>query len=370
MTTIEERIRQLRNLLTQRDLPSLLVSAPINRRYLSGFTASYGWLLITDTEAFVLTDSRYLIQAGREAPSFASRQIINPGKTLPEVVLELGRDLALDRLAFEAGHTTVADYDRLVAGLGDVVALLPTEGLVEELRTIKDETEITAMRRAITITDQVMEAVTPQLRPDHTERQAVWLFEKTLREAGAEGPSFPIIVAAGPNAALPHHRPGDDLLGEGRTIIIDMGAHLDGYNADLTRTIVIGQPDERFWNIYNTVLEAEQQAIAGVRSGVRAHVVDAIARDLIAAAGYGDHFGHGTGHGIGMNVHETPFLRWATPGGTSAALKAGMITSVEPGIYLEGWGGVRIEDLVLVTEEGCEVLSKAVKMEKLSGCNL
>lgn len=159
-------------------------------------------------------------------------------------------------------------------------------------------------------------------------------------------------------------------MGEGRTIIIDMDAQLDGYNADLTRTIVIGQPDERFWNIYNTVLEAEQQAIAGVRPGVCAHAVDAIARDLIAAAGYGDHFGHGTGHGIGMNVHETPFLRWTTPGGTSAALKAGMITSVEPGVYLEGWGGVRIEDLVLVTEDGCEALSKAVKMEKLSGCNL
>lgn len=362
MVLMEHRLQRLRGVLAERDLPGLLVSAPVNRRYLSGFTASYGWLLITQAGAFVLTDSRYLIQAGREAPGFAPHQIINPGKTLPEVVLELGRELGLARLAFEAAHTSVADYERLAAGLGAAVTLVPTEGLIEELRTIKDATEIAAMRRAIAITDEVMEAVVPQLRPEHTEREAVWLFEQALREAGAEGPSFPIIVAAGPNAALPHHRPGDDLLGAGRTIIIDMGAHLDGYNADLTRTIVIGQPDESFWAIYNTVLEAEQRAIAGVRPGVRAHEVDAIARDLITAAGHGEHFGHGTGHGIGMNVHETPFIRWTTPGGTSAELAAGIITSIEPGIYLEGWGGVRIEDLVLVTADGCEVLSKAVKM--------
>lgn len=356
------RIERLRAVLAEADLPGLLVSAPVNRRYLSGFTASYGWLLITQADAFVLTDSRYLIQAGREAPGFAARQIINPGKTLPEVVLELCQEFGVARLAFEAGHTTVADYGRLAAGLGEAVALVPTEGLIEELRMVKDDVEIAAMRRAIAITDAVMEAVVPQLRPNHTERQAVWLFEQALREAGAEGPSFPIIVAAGPNAALPHHRPGDDRLGEGRTIVIDMGAHLDGYNADLTRTVVIGQPDARFWTIYNTVLEAEQRAIAGVRPGVRAHEVDASARDLIAGAGYGDHFGHGTGHGIGMNVHETPFLRWTTPGGTSMPLEAGMITSIEPGIYLEGWGGVRIEDLVLVTDDGCEILSRATKL--------
>lgn len=359
---MKDRIRRLRDALAERQLLGLLVSAPVNRRYLSGFTASYGWLFITQADAFVLTDSRYLIQAGREAPGFAARQIINPGKTLPEVVLELCQELGVDRLAFEAGHTTVADHGRLTAGLGEAVALQPSEGLIEELRMVKDEVEIAVMRRTIAITDAVMEVVVPLLRPEHTERQAVWLYEQALRQAGAEGPSFPIIVAAGPNAALPHHRPGNDLLGEGQPIIVDMGAHLGGYNADLTRTLVIGRPDERFWTIYNTVLEAEQRAIAGVRPGVRAHEVDAIARDLITAAGYGDHFGHGTGHGIGMNVHETPFLRWTTPGGTSIPLETGMITSIEPGIYIEGWGGVRIEDLVLVTDGGCEILSQAVKL--------
>lgn len=356
------RIGRWQPALAETDLLGLPVGAPVNRRYLSGSAASYGWLLITRTNAFVLTDSRYLIQAGREAPGFAARQIIHPGKTLPEVVLELCQEFGLDRLAFVAGHTTVADHGRLAAGLGDTVALEPTEGLVEELRMVKDETEIAVMRRAIAITDAVMQAVVPQLRPEHAERQAVGLFEQALRKAGAVGPSFPIIVAAGSNAALPHHRPGDDLLGEGQTIIIDMGAHIDGYNTDLKRTVVLGQPDERFWAIYNTVSEAEQRAIAEVRPGVRAHEVDAIARDLITAAGHGNHFGHGTDHGIGMDLHEAPFLRWTTPGGTSIPLETGMISSVEPGSYIEGWGGVRIEDLVLVTDDGCEILPQAVKL--------
>jgi Xaa-Pro aminopeptidase len=361
---MEHRLRRLRAALAATDLPGLIVGAPANRRYLSGFTASYGWLLITEGHAVVLTDSRYIIQARHEAPGFAVRQIVSPGKTLVDIVLELCRETGLDRLGFEAGHTTIAEHGRLAAGLGDVVALRPTEGLIEGLRMVKDEAEIALMRRAIAITDAVMDAVTPQLRPGHTERQAAWLFEQALREAGADGPSFPVIVAAGHHAALPHHRPGHDTLGEGRAIIIDMGARLDGYNADLTRTVVIGQPDERFRAIHATVLDAQQRAIAGVRPGVRAHQIDAIARDAITAAGHGEHFGHGTGHGIGIDVHEAPFLRWTTPGGTSLPLEAGMIFSIEPGIYVEGWGGVRIEDLVLVIGDGCEVLSRAVKQRR------
>ncbi|MCC6167016.1 MAG: aminopeptidase P family protein [Caldilineaceae bacterium] len=359
---MQYRIDRLRAALAERDLPGLLVGAPANRRYLSDFTASYGWMVVTAADAFILTDSRYLIQAGREAPDYDVRQIVNPGKTMPEVLAELCKELGLDRLAFEAAHTTVADHSRLVAVLGDAVALEATEGLVEGLRMVKDEAEMVRLRRAISMTDAAMEAVAPRLCPDHTERQAVWMLEQALRERGAEGVSFPIIVAAGPNAALPHHRPGDDPLGKGGTIIIDMGALLDGYHADLTRTLVIGEPDKRFRQVYDTVAEAQRLAIAGIRPGALAHEVDALARDSIAAAGYGAHFGHGLGHGIGLNVHEEPFLRWALPGGTSAPLQAGMVTSVEPGIYLEGWGGVRIEDIVLVTADGCEVLSNAIKL--------
>jgi Xaa-Pro aminopeptidase len=359
---MQHRVERLRAVLAEEDLPGLFVSAPANRRYLSGFTASYGWLLVTPTDAFILTDGRYQIQAGRESPGFDVREIVNPGKTMPEVLAGLTTELGLKRLAFEAAHTTVAEHGRIVAALGAAIELTPTEGLVEKLRQTKDEPEIALMRKAIAITDAAMDEVAPRLRPEYTERQTVWLLEQALRERGADAASFPIIVAAGPNAALPHHRPGDDPLGEGRTIIIDMGARLDGYCADLTRTVVIGEPDKRFWEVYNTVLAAKQKATKGVQPGALAHEVDALARDHIAAAGYGDHFGHGLGHGIGLDVHEGPFLRWTLPGGTSTPLEAGMVTSVEPGIYIEGWGGVRIEDLVLVTPGGREVLSQAVKL--------
>ena len=201
-----------------------------------------------------------------------------------------------------------------MAALGDAVELVPTEGLVEGLRAAKDDEELAVLRRAIAITDEAMEGVVSRLRPEHTERQTAWMLEQELRERGAEGVSFPIIVAAGPNAALAHYAPGDVSLGKGRSIIIDMGGVLEGYHADLTRTVVLGKPDQRFGEVYGTVLEAQQRAIAGMRPGVLAHEVDSLARDHIAAAGHAEHFGHGLGHGIGLDVHEGPFLRWTSPG--------------------------------------------------------
>ena len=359
---MQHRIERLAAAMAEKELPALLVGAPTNRRYLSGFTGSYGWLVVTPRETFILTDSRYRIQAAIESPGLTLREVVNPGKTMPDLVKEIVTDLGIDRLAIEAAHMTVAEHSLLAATLGDTAELAPSEGLVENLRQIKDEAELALLRKAIAITDEVIEAVAPRLRPEFTELQTAWMIEQTLREHGAEGPSFSIIVAAGPNAAQPHHRPGSEPLGEGRTIIIDMGALVDGYHADLTRTLVIGEPDARIWEVYDTVLAAQQKAIAGIRPGALAHEVDALARDHIAAAGYGDHFGHGLGHGIGLNIHEGPWLRWVLPGGTSAPLQAGMITSIEPGIYIQDWGGVRIEDIVLVTEEGHETLSKAKKL--------
>ncbi len=361
---MSERISRLRAVLADRELPALLVGSPINRRYLSGFVGSYASLFLTGEQAFLFTDSRYVLQAAHEAPEFEVRELIEPGKELADWLIEIAGELGIDRCGFEADHLTFADHGALVSGLGGHLELLPTTGIVDRLREIKDDSEVAAMRRAIALTDQVMEDVIAQLRPTHTELEGAWMFEKALREGGAERPSFPIIVAAGPNGAQAHHRPSADLLGEGRPIIIDMGAHIDGYNADLTRTIVLGEPDERFWTIYDTVLAAQRLALDGLRPGMQAHEVDALARDYIAAAGYGDSFGHGLGHCIGMEVHEQPFVRWTSPGGSSPELQEGMITSIEPGIYLEGWGGVRIEDLVLVTAGGCEILSHSPKITK------
>jgi Xaa-Pro aminopeptidase len=354
-----ERLARLRAAMAAGGVPALLVSAPANRRYLSGFTGSSGCLIVAPEAALILTDNRYFIQVGREAPAFQLREIANPGRPLPQAVAEAAAELGLDGLAFEADHLTVAEHGRLTAALGDSVELTPSTGLVERLREIKDAAEIATLRRAAAITDAAIAAVLPQLRPDHSEREAAWMLEVAMRERGAAGPSFSIIVAAGPNGAQPHARPGDEPLGEGRPIIIDMGALLDGYHADLTRTVCIGAPDARLREIYPIVLEAQRRAIAGLRAGALTAAVDALARDHIAAAGYGEQFGHGLGHGVGLDIHEGPSVRRAPEGSQGQPLQAGMVTSVEPGIYLEGWGGVRIEDLALVTEDGCELLSTA-----------
>lgn len=358
---MDHRMTRLREALAAAGLPALLVSAPANRRYLSSFTGSYGWLLVTPSESILFTDGRYTLRAAREAPGVTVRQVVNPGRPFPALLAEAAAELGLARVAFEAAHTTVAEHTALARALGDAAELLPAEGLVEPLREQKDPEELAALRRAIAITDAAFTAVAERLTPETTERQAAWMLEVAMRVGGADELSFPIIVAAGPNGAQPHATPGDEPLGSGRPVVIDMGAKVGGYHADLTRTIVLGEPDARFREIYAVVLGAQRAAIAGLRPGLQAHEADALARDAIAAAGYGEQFGHGLGHGVGLNIHEGPALRRSATG-SSAPLRPGMVTSVEPGIYLEGWGGVRIEDLALVTDDGCQVLSQAPKL--------
>ncbi|NNJ08994.1 aminopeptidase P family protein [Chloroflexales bacterium ZM16-3] len=358
------RLTRLRAALGERGLPALLVSSPANRRYISGFSGSNGALLITADAALLFTDGRYVIQAGRESPDFELREIVNPDHPMADLLTEAATELGLRQVAFEAAHVSVAQHYEFARALFDTpVELEPAEGVVEALREVKDAEELATLRKAIAITDEAITAVIPQLRPEMTERQAAWMLEVAMRERGADGLSFPIIVAAGPNSALPHARPGNEPLGVGRPIIIDMGALVDGYHADLTRTVCLGEPDAQFHEIYNIVREAQGRVLAGLRPGLRCNAADALAREHIAAAGYGDKFGHGLGHGVGLDIHEGPSLRRAAPGKEQSGprLHAGNVMSVEPGIYLEGWGGVRIEDLALITEDACEVLSKANK---------
>ena len=358
---MHERLIHLRAALAERELPALLVSAPANRRYLSGFTGSYGWLLVTPSAALLFTDSRYTLRVAREAPAFTLRQVSHE-HPFPKLLLAAATELGLAQIAFESAHTTVAEHRGLVKALKKKATLAPVENVVEPLREIKDADELTTLRRAIALTDAAFSAVVARLTPTTTERQAAWMLELAMRVGGADALAFPSIVAAGPNGAQPHASPSDEPLGSGRPIIIDMGVRLDGYHADMTRTIVLGEPDARFWAIYTVVAEAHRRVIAGLRPGLPAHEADALAREHIAAAGYGEQFGHGLGHGVGLAIHEGPALRRASPNLGSAPLRAGMVTSVEPGIYIEGWGGVRIEDLVLLTEAGCEVLSQAPKL--------
>ncbi|MCU0493747.1 MAG: Xaa-Pro peptidase family protein [Chloroflexaceae bacterium] len=362
-----QRLENLRALMRQQELESLLITSPANRRYLSGFTGSNGALLISAEAALLFTDFRYVTQSGRESPAFTLR-LIEPTVPLATLVAAAANELGLQQIGFEHNHMTVADHTTLVATLHaedkPTPELVGVEGLVEGLREVKDAEELATLRRAIAITDAAISAVVPRLQPDYSEKQAAWLLEVAMRENGADSVGFPIIVAAGPNAALPHARPTEALLGTGRPIIIDMGAKLNGYHADLTRTVVLGEPDARFWEIYDLVLAAQRQAIGGLRAGLRGYEADALARDFISAAGYGANFGHGLGHGVGLDIHEGPGLRRVAADKVEQApqLRAGAVFSVEPGIYLEGWGGVRIEDLVLLHDDHAEVLSAAPKL--------
>lgn len=359
---MEQRLTQLRALMAEQEIPALLIGSAANRRYLSGFTGSYGWLLISAEQALIFSDSRYTLQVANEAPTFAFHEVNFTDRPLSTLLSATAQEWGLSTIACEANYLSVAEYQQLGEALGSEITLEPKQNLVERLREVKDEAELTTLLRAIALTDAALAAVLERLTPQTTEREAAWMLEVALRLGGAEAVSFPIIVAAGPNSALPHARPGATPLGEGQPIVIDMGARVDGYHADLTRTIVLGKPDARFWEIYNIVLAAQRSAIKGLRAGLATHAADALARDVITEAGYGDQFGHGLGHGVGLNIHEAPGLRRATANGPEVLLRAGMVTSIEPGIYIEGWGGVRIEDLVLITPTGAEVLSQAPKL--------
>jgi Xaa-Pro aminopeptidase len=313
--------------------------------------------------ALLFTDFRYQTRAAREAPAFTIKQISRESP-LRDALVGIAMEHRLYRLGFEADHVTVAQWQQLnqpIDALETITRprLQPTTGIVAKLREVKDTTEQATLRRAIAITDDAFAAVVPTLVPEQTERQAAWAFEQALRERGADAVSFDIIVAAGRNAAQPHATPGDAPLGTGQPIIIDMGARYQGYHADMTRTIVLGTPDAHFHAVYSAVLTAQQRALAGVRAAMTGADADALARDYLTEQGYGDAFGHSLGHGVGLHIHEGPTLARTS----ESLLQAGNVVSIEPGVYLDDWGGVRIEDLVLITTDGCVVLTQTPKRD-------
>jgi Xaa-Pro aminopeptidase len=349
------RLDRVRSWLAEQSIDALLVNQPENRVYLSGFTGSAGMLLISADLALIATDFRYYEQVGIESPQFELEKVTS---TYADILPGLIARRPLTRIGFEADSATYADardWMQAVPGLDWV----PTKGVVLEMRAVKDAVEIEALREAIRLTDEALGAALTRAVEGMTERQLAWLIESYIRTHGSPSVSFEIIVAAGPNGARPHARASDASLRNGEAIVIDVGARIGGYCADLTRTVCLGEPrePERFWEIYDVVLRAQQAAEAAIRPGRTGKEVDAVARDLIVEAGYGEYFGHGLGHGVGLAVHELPRLsRLAT-----AVLVPGNVVTVEPGIYLPEWGGVRIEDVVLVTDNGVEVLSKASK---------
>jgi Xaa-Pro aminopeptidase len=355
---INNRLQKLRQRLAEKGIDAIFISQPENRYYLSGFNGSYGFLLITPQKAVLATDFRYIEQAEAQAPEHEIFRITN---NITNWFPGLARDLSIKRLGFEAGDVTFAMHHQLRDALNNKkipVKLVPVNGLVESLRAVKEPEEIELIKKAVEIGDDAYEYVEGIIQAGMTEKQVAWEIEKCLRENDSQSIPFEIIVASGPNSALPHARPSERVINFGEPIVIDMGAKFNGYASDLSRTIYLGTPDSTFKNIYTIVLDAQLAAVSIINEGMTGQQADASARAVIEQAGYGEAFGHALGHGIGLAPHESPRLG----PGSAESLISGMVFTVEPGIYLPGWGGVRIEDTVMMENGKVKLISKARKV--------
>jgi Xaa-Pro aminopeptidase len=352
-----KRLRKLRISIAEKGLDALLISQPENLRYLSGFTGSSGWLVISGQNAILATDFRYVEQANGESPDF---EIIQTKQGLRDWLPGLVSDFAWHKLGFDVNSISYEGYHKLREAITTKqvnLELVPTTGIVEQLRSIKEPEEIEFITKAVVLTDAAFEQARTIVRPGITEKEAAWEIEKILRQEGSEGIPFEIIVASGPNSAVPHARPTEKTICSGESVLIDMGARINGYCSDFSRTLFLGETDKFLQEIYNIVLKAQTTAIERVESGMDALQADQLARSIVEQAGYGDAFGHGLGHGIGLAVHEFPTLG----PNSSDSLVDGMVFTIEPGIYLTRQGGVRIEDMVVLENGKAKVLTKATK---------
>lgn len=350
------RRQQLRKRLRSRNVDALLIQAERNVSWLTGFTGDSTWLLVSQDSEVLISDFRFITQLEEECPGVQTL-IRSSSMKMADALKQVISEAKIERLGIEGHVATCELFDSFTTSLPDV-QLEKVSLEVEALRTIKDKGEIEEIRQAIWLAERGFHYFQAILTPDKTERQLAAHLEFAIREFGGEGLSFPAIVAVGDRAALPHYRAGSRRVSDNPILLLDWGAcGPGGYRSDLTRTMLTGKPDRKFEKVYKTVLEAQLAAIEAIKPGVSCSEVDAVARNLIAAAGFGKYFDHGLGHGIGLDVHEAPRLSRTV----ETILQPGMVVTVEPGIYLPGWGGVRIEDDVLVTRAGCEVLSSVPK---------
>ena len=331
-----------------------------NRRYLSGFSGedgqfdeSAGALFITDERVLLATDSRYELQAKKEAHGW---EVFCYQKGAVKALSEITQMLGIKRMAFESRRVSFKQYMEMKIELEKPppgIELVPTENLVEDIRIVKQEREIKATRQALAIAESAFEKTVDLIRPNMSEKEVAWILERSMREAGAEGLSFPTIVASGPNSALPHAVPTNRKIKPGEPILFDWGARLEGYCSDTSRTLVLGRAKDPFQHVFKTVVKAQQMAIGAIRAGVSTKEVDGLARKHIEDQGFKGRFGHALGHGTGLAVHEPPRLSPLN----DTRLAKGMLVTVEPGIYIPDWGGVRIENQVVVRKESAEVLN-------------
>jgi Xaa-Pro aminopeptidase len=352
---IAPRLKGLRQTLTQDGFDAMLVVNESNVTYMSGYTNHDSFLFISSDANVFITDFRYREQAEAECPDYRIMLYRNAHPTLPERLAELCGEYGVKRLAFERAHIGFGQYDDIRAKL-EGIEFVPTENMIENIRYVKDTAEIERLRQACACTDKVFADMCAYIKPGLTEQDVEWALMQSMHEQGCAS-GFPPIVVSGARGSLPHGVANDKKLAAGEFVTMDFGCMYQGYHADMTRTVFIGQPTAEQRRLYDIVLTANLKAEEAIRAGATAQATDAVARDYIAGQGYGEFFGHGLGHGVGLDIHERPFMNNIS----QDTLEKGCVITVEPGIYLPGQCGIRIEDTVLVHEDGCEPLFSAPK---------
>jgi Xaa-Pro aminopeptidase len=353
-TPFRARQERLRALIETRGVPSILVTHLPNIRYLTGFTGSAGVLLMGPRQGNLWVDPRYTLQARGEAESV---EVIEEKEGILKGAATWLKKNGVSAVTFEASTLTYSHFKLMCKETGNSVELRPAGEMIEELRIVKDRGEIDAIRKAGIVTVEVFTELLPQIRPGVMERDLAAEIEYRMRKKGAEGAAFETIVASGPRSAYPHARSSSKALHECELVIFDLGAILNGYAADMTRTVFLGEPTRRARSLYSAVLKAQEGAIRTVQDSTRTGDVDSAARRILAKHGLARYFTHSTGHGVGLEIHERPRLGK----GETTSLRSGSVVTVEPGVYLEGYGGIRIEDTVLVGPDGPEILTPAAK---------
>ncbi len=347
-----DKLQKVRASFEKLGIDGLLITSAYNRRYTSNFTGTSGVVLISKSEAKFITDFRYVEQAAKQCKGF---DIVKHTGPIPEEVAQQVKTLGIKRLGFEQEHLTYASFKNYEEVVG--AELVPVSGAIEKIRLIKTEAEIKILKEAAEIADAAYKHILEFIRAGISELDVSNELEFFMRKAGATSSSFDIIVASGQRSALPHGVASDKIIEKGDFVTLDFGAYYKGYVSDITRTLAVGEPDAKLKEIYQVVFDAQQMGMDGIKPGMTGKEADALTRDYISSKGYGAYFGHSTGHGIGLEVHEGPALSFKS----DLKLEPGMVVTVEPGIYIPGLGGVRIEDDTVITEKGNESLTHSTK---------
>jgi Xaa-Pro aminopeptidase len=347
-----DRLDKLKSKFSTAGIDGFLITSPYNRRYITNFTGSAGVVLISRDQAQFITDFRYMEQAAKQCQGF---EIVQHAGSIPDEVANQAKKLGINKLGFEEDYLTFSSFKSYESVVDS--ELIPVSGLIEKLRLIKNDAEIKILKEAADIADAAFKHIIEFIHPGKTELEVSNELEFFMRKAGATSSSFDTIVASGLRSALPHGVATDKVIEKGDIVTLDYGAYYKGYVSDITRTVAVGEPDAKLKEIYNIVLEAQYRGMDGIKPGMTGKEADALTRDYISEKGYGEYFGHSTGHGIGLEVHEGPALSSRS----DIVLKPGMIVTCEPGIYVPGLGGVRIEDDTMITADGNEALTHSAK---------